>query len=80
MEKEIKLEVTMLSKPDENPARVGINGDIVLILDSDNDDFKMDAEYDEAKYTQDEVQDLANKFMEGLMNSIKSGDLFTEDV
>ena len=67
------MKVTMLSKENENPARIEINGDIVLILDSNDDDFKMDAEYPEEKYTQEEVEDLANQFMEGLMDHIKEG-------
>jgi len=68
------MKVVMLTKPEENPARIGIGEDnrqIVLILDTTNEDLKVDAEYDENEYTQEEVQAVADKFMNGLLENIK---------
>ena len=67
------MEIIMLTEEGENPAKIQINEDIVLILDANEEDFKMDAEYPEEKYTQEEIQELANEFIAGLMNSIKEG-------
>jgi len=66
------MKVVMLSKEGADVAKVGINGDIVLEISTDeNDEMIVNADYPADKYTEEEIQNVSNSFFEGLVGSIK---------
>ena len=66
----------MISKEGDDIAKIQIGTDVILELSTEivngEEQLKMDAEYPEEKYTEQEIQDIANDFMEGLIDSIRS--------
>ena len=61
------MNIVKLTKDDVNPIELMIDGDIKLILDLESE-IKMDAEYDNSKYTEEYIQNIGTEFLKGLLD------------
>jgi len=69
------MEVKVLSKEGADVTKVEVNGDIILELSADivndKEQLKLNIDYSEKKYTQDEIRNIINIFMKGAMDSLE---------
>ncbi len=64
--------VSLLSEAGVNPANILINDDVILILDSTDDELNVSAEFDGDKYTTEEIQEFADEILRDIMENAKN--------
>jgi len=60
----------MLSEPEDRIIKVKLHaekGPLILIMDTTDDGLDLNAEYDANSYTQEEVQAIADAFLNGVL-------------